>query len=181
MKTSSRVFTSILTLLLILSLFLMLSCEKAVVTQPIDQAVQIQPKFLKSLNAGFDKPFLTEQYVAASAGGIVSVGDDVCGYSELVFLPGDLPADTTIVFGWDSQGYITDLGPHGIVFNGPVVIRLSYKDADLTGVNEDNLRIWYYDEQANEWELIGGTVNKNEKLVEGTVEHFSRYAIGEMP
>ena len=62
--------------------------------------------------------------------------------------------------------------------SNPVTMRLSYKDADLGGIAEEDLRIWYYDENDELWELAGQIVNTVEKYVEGTTTHFSRYAIG---
>ena len=57
-------------------------------------------------------------------------------------------------------------------------MRLSYKDADLGEIEEDSLRIWYYDEINEFWEVIGSDVNKEAKYVQGYTTHFSRYAVG---
>ncbi len=134
--------------------------------------------FLTSKTARLNKLFTTQQFITVAQGGLIESGDSLSGYSSLSFKPGDLPQDTTIFFEWDSQGYISELGPHGIFFNSPVALKLSYKDADLTNVIEDSLRIWYYNDVTDLWELVGGTVNKTDKYVEGYIEHFSRYAIG---
>ncbi|MCH7754074.1 hypothetical protein IH970_02975 [candidate division KSB1 bacterium] len=48
----------------------------------------------------------------------------------------------------------------------------------LGSTDENDLRIWYYDENNSLWELAGQIVNTQEKYVEGTTTHFSRYAIG---
>jgi len=48
----------------------------------------------------------------------------------------------------------------------------------LGSTDENDLRIWYYDENNSLWELTGEIVNTQEKYVEGTTTHFSRYAIG---
>lgn len=134
--------------------------------------------FLKSKTARLNKLFTAQQLITVAQGGIIETGDSLSGYSSLIFKPGDLPQDTIIFIEWDSQGYISELGPHGIVFNSPVALKLSYKDVDLTNVIEDSLKIWYYNDVTDLWELVGGTVNKTEKYVTGYIGHFSRYALG---
>ncbi len=166
------------TLLLIIGSF---SCQEENPLAPLSAGKNLKKSseltFLKSKRRGFNKTFSIDQFISAADGGMIVTGDDTSGYSSLFFQPGDLSQDTLITFSWDSQGYITDLAPHGIVFNNPVEIQLSYKDADLSQVNEDSLQIWYYNEPGDAWELIGGAVNKVDKQVEGYIEHFSRYAI----
>jgi len=71
-----------------------------------------------------------------------------------------------------------EFSPHGTTFNNPVAIRLSYKDADLTGINEQDIKIWYFNEIEGVWELIASDVDTGKKRVTGYIEHFSRYAIG---
>jgi hypothetical protein len=167
------------------ALLLMIGCEtqSPVSPSPVAKIVRStdQMKFLHAKTIRFEKEFRADQLITASDGGTISVGDDISGVSTIQFQPGDLNDDRLISFGWDSQGYVTELGPHGLVFNHPVELDLSYKDADLTGVDEDNLKIWYYNEGNDNWELIGGTVDKTAKRVEGTILHFSRYAIGDTP
>ena len=136
-----------------------------------------QLTFLSSKSMRLEKAFSSQELITVAAGGTMTAGDDSSGYSSLFFKPGDLSNDATITFNGDSQGYITDLDPHGISFNTPVEIYLSYKDADLTQVNEDSLHIWYYNDNTTNWELVGGTVNKVDKRVEGFINHFSRYAV----
>lgn len=170
---------------LFMALLIPFGCEKQSPFQPVSRNKVIretsQIHFLKSKHPGFAKTFRKVQWITVANGGTITVGDDSSGYSDISFLSGDLDQDTLITFGWDSEGYISELSPHGIEFNNPVALRLSYKDADLNGVVEDSLRIWYYHEGSDVWELIGGTVNKTEKRVEGYINHFSRYAIGDAP
>ncbi|GAB4333092.1 MAG: hypothetical protein Kow0037_11240 [Calditrichia bacterium] len=140
-----------------------------------------QMRFLHSQTQSLEKPFYIEKWVTRKDGGVLLNGNPANGYSYLYFYSYALPQDTLIQFSWDSQGYVTDLAPHGIQFQNTVYLRLSYKDADLSNINEDNLRIWYYNEHYQMWELIGGYVNKTDKYVIAPIQHFSRYAIGDMP
>lgn len=161
------------------------SCQKEGPFSPVPDSTEKltrttdQLKFIQSKSQAFNKYFVIDQFVSAEEGGIIETGNNLAGFSTLAFGPGDLPQDTMITFGWDSYGYVTDLEPHGIVFNNPVSIKLSYKDADLSNVVEDSLRIWYYNEVEDLWEFVGGSVNKTEKQVEGYVHHFSRYALAD--
>lgn len=185
MKPRKQFLKWIILTALFVALLIPFGCEKQSPFQPVSRNKVIretsQIHFLKSKHPGFAKTFRKVQWITVANGGTITVGDDSSGYSDISFLSGDLDQDTLITFGWDSEGYISELSPHGIEFNNPVALRLSYKDADLSGVVEDSLRIWYYHEGSDVWELIGGTVNKTEKRVEGYINHFSRYAIGDAP
>ena len=108
----------------------------------------------------------------------MQVGDDATGYSSIIFPAGALSQSTNVTFDLNSLIFEANFGPHGEQFRRDVTIRLSYKDADLGGTDENELRIWYYDEDNSIWELAGQIVNTQEKYVEGTTTHFSRYAIG---
>ncbi len=169
---------SICLLMLILAL---VGCQKETPFEPPSDNLVMrsstQLTFLQAKTQRLNKFFSSQQLITAAQGGTMVSGDEVSGFSSLDFLAGAVPQDTTIIFDWDSQGFISDLFPHGIVFNSPVTLKLSYKDADLTGVNEDSLKIWYYHAGTDSWELIGGTVNKTDKYVEVTITHFSRYAL----
>jgi Ni,Fe-hydrogenase I large subunit len=170
---------------LFLAVLILVGCQKdpysnsneSPVDQPKIYRTAEQLKFLTSKIKRLNKSFSTQQFITKAQGGTITAGDDTSGYSSLYFKRGDVPQDTLITFKWDSQGYITDLFPHGIVFNSPVEIILSYKHADLTGIDESKLHIWYYDENVNKWELIGGKVDTTNKVIKGYIHHFSRYAV----
>ena len=88
---------------------------------------------------------------------------------------------TPITFWWESNSFQAEFSPHGTMFNVPVRMELSYEDADLTGIDENDLRIYYYNDATQEWELIGDQVDTVNKIVIGYTNHFSRYAIGMEP
>ena len=119
-----------------------------------------------------------EVFIQAAVGGEIVVGDANVGFSKVVFGANDLPSDMTISMTYPVDDYCDGIfSPHVSQFNSPVYVELSYKNTDLTGINEDDLTIYYYNETTNLWEFIGGQVDKNRKVVIGYVEHFSRYAI----
>ncbi len=128
--------------------------------------------------------FSEKKKIKAKRGGIIEVGDRRHGISTITFKKNDLPKDMTIEFTWMSggtfEGMLNNLefGPHGLIFNNPVEVALSYKEADLKGFKEKELRIFYYNEDTGLWEYIGGEVDEKEKQVIAFLDHFSRYALG---
>ena len=139
-------------------------------------------KILKSKSPlSLGKFFSKTKLITVKKGGKIKVGDEGHGKSRLDFKPGDVSQDVWVSFNWRSTGFLeggAEFSPHGTTFNNPVKIRLSYKDADLNGVEEADLRIWYFNETEGVWEIIGDEVNGDAKYVEGYLNHFSRYAIG---
>jgi len=127
--------------------------------------------------------FYARKYVKAHKGGGLDVGNNEAGKSIIKFKKYDLPKDADIKFEWAAseclEGIVNDMqfGPHGIKFNCPVEVCLSYKMADLTDIDEDILQVFYYNEDTDMWELIGGEVDKSKKKVKVHLPHFSRYAL----
>lgn len=173
----------IVSLILFAMLIGILGCQSDAPNSPIKDLSITRSgnklQFLKSQKSSFSKVFKTERYVTTSAGGTVLLGDETSGYCSIDFMPGDLKANTLISFKWDSQNFFAELGPHGIHFNNPVRLILSYNDADVSTMEAENLRIWYYNEPQDAWELIGGEVNTEDQQVETYINHFSKYALAE--
>lgn len=137
-------------------------------------------KILKVMHPRLGKVFENSKWIG-SMGGKIEVGDEEHGISKIYFPMKAVSSPVFLTFWWESSGFLeggADFSPHGTTFNRQVKIELSYKDADLSGVNEDDLRIYYYHEDTGVWEIIGDQVNKNRKTVTGYTTHFSRYAIG---
>ena len=143
--------------------------------------LQVEEKELALMKG---KKFKETKKIKAKDGGTLEVGDRHYGKSKITFKKNDLPEDLTISFEWVSGGTFegklndAEFGPHGLVFNSPVEVQLSYKKADLQGFNEKDLKLFYYNEETELWELIGGEVDEKKKIVIGFLDHFSRYAIG---
>ena len=130
-----------------------------------------------------DKVFYAEKFIKANKGGEIKVGNKKVGESKIKFGKHDLPENLTIAFQWSAYGTFEGmlnnlvLGPHGTQFNNPVKVELSYKTADLQGIDEKKLKIFYFNEETGLWELIGGDVDKRGKKVKAYLKHFSRYAV----
>lgn len=119
-----------------------------------------------------------EEFIQAAVGGEIVVGNTVLGHSKLVFEPNALPQDMTISITYRKEEYCEGIfEPHGTQFNEPVLVELSYRNADVSDYDENELRIYYYNESTGLWELVGGTVDVANKTVSVYLEHFSRYAI----
>ncbi len=130
-----------------------------------------------------DSVFHAKKFIKANRGGDVKVGSRDKGYSKIKFKKHDLAQNDTISFTWAASNTLEGMlngmvfGPHGLQFKKPVEIELSYKMADLNGVNEKKLRIYYFNEDTGLWELVGGKVDKRKKVVKVKINHFSRYAL----
>lgn len=131
-----------------------------------------------ALAKGEKVAFSTQVYVTVANGGQLVVGNSNRGYSKLIFEPNAISEDMTISLTYWIDDFFEGLfEPHGIQFNEPVRVELSYKNADLTGVDENDLKVYYFNESTNMWEYVGGDVDTENKLVVCYLEHFSRYAI----
>ena len=184
MRTNNvlRVFSiSIVVVCLSISFF---GCSKESPFAPEDSKVNMlkrtsqEMNFLTAKTTSLSKVINVRQLITVANGGTIQVGDEAVGISSITFNPGDVQEDITVNFNLDSKRFSVEFSPHGAEFNYPVRLRLSYKDADLTGINEDDLGIWYFNEEDNMWEFCGGIVNKEGKYVETTISHFSQYDVG---
>ncbi len=120
----------------------------------------------------------------------VSIGsDDVSGSVELsVIAPTSPPpaSDTTgrmIETGEVREFYADN---EGITFENPVKMTIHYNDIDDNGyvdgtgdpgVNELELKIWYWNETENKWELIGGEIDPVQNTITIYTDHFSTFGI----
>lgn len=128
--------------------------------------------------------FYAEQFMPAKKRDNIRLGNVYYGHSKVTFFRNSIPEDMTIQFQWLAsstfEGMLNNLefGPHGTIFKVPVRVQLSYKRADLTGIDETELKVYYFNEDTDLWEFIGGEVDTENKIVIVYLDHFSRYAIG---
>jgi hypothetical protein len=162
-----------------------LSWEQAEAITAPEEKVQVAGKDLKILKSidpvSLQKRFVTSWHIPVGARGWAYAGDKEHGRCWLFFPRHALDKETVITIDWESSGFLeggVEFSPHGAEFNRPVMLWISYKDADLRGIDEEDLRIWYLNEDTEMWELIGDVVDTRNKMVGGLLHHFSRYAIG---
>lgn len=105
------------------------------------------------------------------------------GRLELVDVILDVPAgaldnDTTYSIDIpDINVFYNEFGTDGLVFNVPVTVTMSYRGADLSGVDESSIRIGWWDEDNLKWTDMVCTVDKVNQTVTGQLHHFSAYAL----
>jgi len=58
-----------------------------------------------------------------------------------------------------------------------VRISVSYRGSDLSGIDEETLRLHYWNTSLQAWEEIPGNVDVKNKIVWGEVDHFSLFSI----
>jgi hypothetical protein len=181
MKTLNKSLFNVLLISVSALILLNLGCQSDTPSSPsTDLRVtrsSTQLHFLQPSEMEFNKTFRVKQYISENEGGTIVAGDEVSGYMSLDFMPGDLNYDTIIIFKWDTNNFGAEFAPHGISFNNPVRLNLSYKTADVSAIDEESIRLWYYNENENNWELVGGDVDTEEKEVSTYISHFSRYAL----
>ncbi|MBI2386860.1 MAG: Ig-like domain repeat protein [Elusimicrobia bacterium] len=71
-------------------------------------------------------------------------------------------------------------GPEGTTFNTPVTLTVPY-DASLIaslGINEDDLKVYYWNPGLKDWQVMPSTVDKQNKTVSAQTNHFSAYQVG---
>lgn len=163
---------------------LLSSCTNDELTAPV-KSESVSTVFKKELNilhtqqTHLNKYFRKTQSIKRQ-GGVIQLGDAQNGISFLQFMPGSVSKKVTVTFEWESEGLLmggAEFSPHGIQFEVPVMLKLSYKNANLNGITEDQLKIWYYHEDTGYWEELPSIVNTNSKTVTTFLEHFSRYAL----
>ncbi len=129
--------------------------------------------------SGKQPAYQTKEHIGSERGGTITVGSDESGYASVTFPAGALAEDTEIGIRWNTSGVnMVELSPHGISFLKPVLLRVSYKTADLTGVTEDEIRVFYDNDAEGIWELVGGLVDQQGMQVSAQLQHFSEYALG---
>jgi hypothetical protein len=111
-------------------------------------------------------------WMKKSDGGLIAH----CGH-KIVFPKNALKSDGNMSISIDRTSFITvDCGPDG-TFNSNVEVYISYRDADMTGVNTNNLTTAWYDTATSKWINLGGVVDAIAKIVKVLTNHFTQYTI----
>jgi hypothetical protein len=77
----------------------------------------------------------------------------------------------------DPYVFYNEFGTDGLVFAKPVRVTMSYRDADLSGVDETTIRIAWYNESTGEFEDVACELDTLNKLVTAELHHFSAYGL----
>jgi hypothetical protein len=163
-------------LIVILSMVLFVGCSENPMGIAPDQS---EPQLLQRSTLAVEAiqrstiPLYTERVVSAAEGGVMTLFD------VLLEIPaGAVPNDTLFSISIpDINVFYNEFGTNGLVFAKPVKVTMSYRDADLAGIDESTIRIGWLNESTGQFQDIVCTVDQANKTVAGEVEHFSAYAL----
>lgn len=116
-------------------------------------------------------------------------GRNELSYSSttLEILPGALSENKEIEIEIEttelSGGVALTFSPHGTIFNMPAILNIEAHGVDFTGVNPDDIDIFYDNEVTGQWELMPreavevDVINGTVKVINALLPHFSRYGV----
>ncbi|MDD5750676.1 MAG: hypothetical protein PHU56_03450 [Candidatus Pacebacteria bacterium] len=58
-------------------------------------------------------------------------------------------------------------------FTQPITIKIPYTDEQIQGINEDDLKIYVFNEQTNQWDALPTTIDRQNKILTAQTSHFS--------
>ena len=199
MKIFANIFRSQIFIMFASTIFLsQISCKLELLSlifnppEPIDQTkfeksdagniqiLQVDQKFLGSINNDISRSKLfSEKIISSDSGGVLKVGSNEFGFCMLKFKNGDLDQDTNISLNWkiDQGQFEIEFLPEGLEFNNSVEFHMFYKMANLKGVKEQKLNLFYHNEEKNIWNIVSSESDQMLKMVKSRIFHFSRYAL----
>jgi hypothetical protein len=63
------------------------------------------------------------------------------------------------------------------IFNQPITLTFTYTDAQIAGVSENSLRVYYWNTTTSAWTAIATTINAATNTLTVTTNHFTDFAI----
>lgn len=86
--------------------------------------------------------------------------------------PPDPPEKSNVI------GNVYDFGPEGATFDPPISLTVEYRESKIPdGVAEENLVLAYWDEEAEEWVELEGTVDPKNNTITAKISHFTNFTI----
>ncbi len=133
----------------------------------------------------------TEEVIAESEDGNINVtinegitglteeGEPISEISIVEMEEEDIPPPPT-------EGHVIgityNIGPNGATFSSPITLTFSYDPDNLPdGVNEEDLVIAIWDEDAGEWVELPSVVDTVNNIITAIVSHFTPFAIVALP
>lgn len=175
-RTKNRVLFIISSALLLL---LAVGCSESPLesTAPT-QEVKVLGRSASSLASAMYSPgdgtdLYAEQVISAETGGRLEF------YDVIIEVPaGAIDNDTTFSIRIpDLSVFYNEFGTHGLVFNTPVHVTMSYRDADLSNVVEETIRIAYFNNVTGEYDDVVCQLDMVNKVVKAELSHFSAYGL----
>lgn len=161
-----------LTALVLMALFSTIGCSKMPTANDDPATTTLLKRNLSALKVT-DAVAHIDTVLNAAEGGVVTLLD-----VELDFPPKALPNDTLISIDIpDLAVFANDFGTNGLIFNVPVRVTMSYRDADLSGLDETTIKMAWYNPHSGNWDIIDCHINPLDMTVTAFVSHFSAYAL----
>ena len=114
-----------------------------------------------------------EQIISAEEGGQLVLYDVI-----LDIPPGAVDNDTLFSITIpDITVFYNEFGTNGLVFNNPVTVIMSYREADMSGVNESTIRIAWFNEDSGTFNDVECEIDFDNKTVTAELYHFSAYGL----
>ena len=142
--------------------------------------LKVDPTIIQFIKDNISDSLLNvSQDIPANLTGNIQIGNEYLGFCELNFASGTLDQDVKINMSWDLKNgkFEVEFGPEGLNFNSPVTLKMFYKLALLEGVDEEKIKLFYYNDEKDIWEVVGGLADVASKLFTCEINHFSRYAL----
>ncbi|MDW7680447.1 MAG: hypothetical protein SCK70_07765 [bacterium] len=111
---------------------------------------------------------------------------------ELKIHENSIPQDCKMAMQLDDEKFLSNLdvifGPHDLQFSkaADLNIKIRLENMYLNGINQDDINVYYFNEEAGYWEEMdceeilievnGGVIEKIE-VINAKLPHFSRYAL----
>lgn len=176
MSVVKRNWHMFVAVLLAVTMVALVGCSRSIVdsTQAADQPHVLSRMAPPSSGAsGSPVNLYAEQVISAVLGGQLRALDVV-----LTVPPGAVHSDTLFsIFIPDDEIFYNEFGTDGLVFDVPVTVTMSYRNADLSGVDESTIRIGYWNITTGKWHDMTCTVDYVNKTVTAQLTHFSAYGL----
>ena len=146
--------------------------------------------FADTRAATLSKSTTVQKYISRPNGGYLYLYQNHGGIEaefRLDVLPGAIDFSKTISMTFDDENYegFTDIvfGPHGTQFSIPALLDVNVQGLDLTGINPNNVKLYYVNDNGLWEEMVAASImvnvnDNNVEIIDAQLPHFSRYAIG---
>lgn len=115
-----------------------------------------------------------------------TINNDKLGIELQITGKGNIPSSTIDVFKNSTFSNMDGLldkvynfYSNGIISKATVKIKYDLSEITAKGLSEDNLTLYYFNDETKKLEEISTKVDKKNKLIIVTLEHFSKYVIGD--
>ena len=108
------------------------------------------------------------------------MGDHTRGISDVTLFPDDNYDQIDVNFYWKTKGLLmgkVDFAPYDVKEIDPVRIRLSYQDAELWDIDENQIKLYGFNEKKSTWEPLESRVEKSQKRVVGFLKRAGCVAL----